>query len=306
MHKVYRQFLASHSLPEDFLTQAVANFQPIVDDVLAALTRQSSVVLAINGSQGCGKTTLAAYLQMVLNHSHGLNTVCISIDDFYYSRDKRLELASTVHPLLATRGVPGTHDIALALATIQSLISQNANEVVIPRFNKAEDKPFAEALWPRVQGPCDVVILEGWCVDAQAQDDAQLLLAVNTLEREQDADAVFRHYVNAQLRDIYPALFALADIHCMLKAPSFDVVYSWRLQQEEQLAKSMAISERLNNGACKPAPSVMSAAQIQVFIQHFQRLTEFMLQDMPDRMQHCYSLDVDRNIVSSWHKPTFI
>ncbi len=35
----------------------------------------------------------------------------LSIDDYYLSKIERLRISQKVHPLLITRGVPGTHDI---------------------------------------------------------------------------------------------------------------------------------------------------------------------------------------------------
>ena len=39
----------------------------------------------------------------------------LSLDDLYLPKAERLRLARDVHPLLATRGVPGTHDVALGV-----------------------------------------------------------------------------------------------------------------------------------------------------------------------------------------------
>ena len=35
-----------------------------------------------------------------------------------------MQLADDVHPLLAVRGVPGTHDVKLAIDTLERLIEQ--------------------------------------------------------------------------------------------------------------------------------------------------------------------------------------
>src|SRR5689334_11864372 len=72
------------------------------------------LTIGINGAQGSGKSTLAALLHDLLEDGAGLRTVVLSIDDFYRTRAERQGLAREVHPLLETRGVPGTHDVALA------------------------------------------------------------------------------------------------------------------------------------------------------------------------------------------------
>ena len=35
-------------------------------------------------------------------------------DDFYLTQAQRQDLAQQIHPLLKSRGVPGTHDVPLA------------------------------------------------------------------------------------------------------------------------------------------------------------------------------------------------
>ena len=72
------------------------------------LARQGRVV-AITGSQGSGKSTLAKILVRQLNDL-GKSAACVSLDDFYLPKQDRIELGRRVHPLLVTRGVPGTHD----------------------------------------------------------------------------------------------------------------------------------------------------------------------------------------------------
>ncbi|MDR2872569.1 MAG: kinase, partial [Xanthomonadaceae bacterium] len=71
-------------------------------------------VLAITGPQGSGKSTLAAQIVRAADQ-HGLKAATLSTDDFYLTHADRRQLARTVHPLLATRGPPGTHDLPLAL-----------------------------------------------------------------------------------------------------------------------------------------------------------------------------------------------
>ena len=41
---------------------------------------------------------------------------------------------------------------------------------------------------------------------------------------------------------------------------------------------------------------IMSEAQIAEFIAHYQRITEFSLEEMPSRADHLFQLDADRQI----------
>ncbi|RYY23534.1 MAG: kinase [Sphingomonadales bacterium] len=212
-------------------------------------------VLGIAGAQGSGKSTVA--------HDLAARFVCpvLSLDDLYLDGAARMVLAAEVHPLLRTRGVPGTHDPALGLAVIDSL--GQAGPTHLPRFDKARDEPGKPEAW---QGPAEMVILEGWCLGARAQAETELAIPINALERERDPDAVWRRWVNTQLEG-YRALFDRIDMLVFLAAPGFAVVEHWRGEQEHALRKAMGME------------AGMSDAALTIFIQHYQRLTEHMLGD---------------------------
>ena len=102
-------------------------------------------VSALAGLQGTGKSTLGAQLA-TLARSRGERLVVLSIDDFYLGRRERLHLGRTVHPLLATRGPPGTHDVALACEVIDDLAAGRATR--LPRFDKIADRRLPPSRWP--------------------------------------------------------------------------------------------------------------------------------------------------------------
>jgi len=249
-----------------------------------------TLLIGVNGSQGSGKSTLAALLTQLLAENFGLKAIDLSIDDFYFTRQSRLSLAEKIHPLLATRGVPGTHDVALMNATLEQLSRKN-HEVSIPRFDKSRDDRYPESEWNKVSAPFDIVIVEGWCLGTPAQTDEELLKPVNDLESREDPDGSWRRYVNQQIEGRYQDIYQMMDVWIMLQAPSFECVYRWRLEQEQKLADKLSQSEQENR--------VMTATQIQLFIQHYQRLTEHSLQQLPGRVHYLFSLDADRRIVSS-------
>src|SRR5262252_5588246 len=87
---------------------------PLADELAATFARAARRprIVAISGAQGSGKTTLATLLAERLSFL-GVRAASCSLDDFYYDRPTRAELARSVHPLLITRGVPGTHDVEL-------------------------------------------------------------------------------------------------------------------------------------------------------------------------------------------------
>ncbi len=292
----FQAFIESQQLPEEYLEFAFKAYQIVIDDVLEGLKTKQPFILGINGCQGSGKSTTAAFLQNVLQSIYHLNVVNISLDDFYLSKCSRLEKSNMVHPLFATRGVPGTHDIELALTTIQQIIS--GKRPFISRFNKAMDDLFPEEEWDQAPEKVDVIILEGWFLCAKPQDESRLTSAINSLEKKEDPHGIWRKHVNEQLAASYQNLFKLVDCLIMLKAPSFDAVLKWRLEQENKLAKKLLLSKELSS----KGSAIMSESEIKRFVHFFQRLTENMLIEMPERADHCYYLNTERQIVHERHR----
>ncbi len=248
--------------------------------ILGALAGRDAGLLAIGicGAQGSGKTTLVDALAAALE-AEGVRAATLSLDDLYLTRAERQELARDVHPLLATRGVPGTHDVALGMATLDALARGEA--VPLPRFDKAADDRAPRSEWPLAPAGTQVLLLEGWCVGALPQPAAALAEPVNGLEAEEDPDGVWRAYANAALAGPYQALFARIDLLILLAAPNWEVVEIWREQQEAEL--------REIGGA-----RVMNPAEVRRFIQHYERLTRSILTEMQQRADVLVLLDADR------------
>ena len=178
-------------------------------------------VLGLCGAQGSGKSTLAQALLARMG-ARGVASAILSIDDLYLTKGEREVLAGTVHPLLRTRGVPGTHDVALGLRVLDGLAAGQA--ACLPRFDKAVDDRLPEGAWPQAGVGLRLLILEGWCVGARAQEAGELDAPVNALERDEDGDGRWRRFVNAALAGDYQTLFGRIDALALLAAPGFDVV----------------------------------------------------------------------------------
>lgn len=242
-------------------------------------------LLGISGLQGCGKSTLADLLVDTAQR-HGLHAVTLSLDDVYLDRATRGQLARTVHPLLATRGVPGTHDLDLLHATLDGLAAASPQSPLrLPRFDKGRDEPAAHDRWPSVVRPPSLVVLEGWCLAVPPQPEAALAAPINTLERLQDPDARWRRHVNAQLASHYTRLWQRIDWLVLLQAPSFDLVQNWRDQQEAAMRR-------------EGAPQAMDTAALQHFIRHFERLSRHALDCLPALADCIVELDASRRIRS--------
>mgnify|MGYP001822923029 CR=1 FL=1 len=283
-------FLSDNGLSQDYLTSIDQYFLPITQEIyMHYIGAKSPIVIGINGAQGSGKSTLADLMVLLLGEKFKLNCVSISVDDFYRTKSERHELSNSIHPLLNTRGVPGTHDISLAIKTINSLQNQNSR-VAIPRFNKAMDDRLPEQQWDIIDAPIDIIVFEGWCLGAKAQTQDQLNIAINELERDEDENGLWRSYVNKQLKNEYSNLFSYIDKWIMLKAPSFDCVLSWRTEQEVKLR------DRLGENQDQTASGCMTENELARFIQFYQRLTEDLIRTLPSKVDYLIELDRDRTI----------
>ena len=278
-------FVETHRLTEAFATSAPKWFNPVAEWLISHQQSENKpLFVGINGCQGSGKSTMSDYLATYLSNERNLQVAVLSLDDFYLSQAKRAKLADEVHPLLSTRGVPGTHDTQLIKHIIDCL--KQDQPVQLPRFNKATDNPFAESQWPKIDKPVDIVLFEGWCWGVTAQNTDELAAPINALELNQDNGGQWRRFINQQLRSEYVDLYASMDCWLMLKAPDFSCVSNWRKEQEAKL--------RLSN---PDASGVMSEAEIDVFIQHFQRLTQHALAVLPKKCDLVVRLDQQRNIL---------
>ena len=280
------KFAAKEQLPATYIETVEQWFLPLAEQILRkASTNHQALLVGVSGCQGSGKSTLASLLVVLLKEMMGLNAINMSIDDFYLTHADRQLLARTVHPLLATRGVPGTHDVELALQTIAKLREQG--RVAIPRFNKAIDDRAPEAEWPVILAPVDVIVLEGWCLSVPAQHEEALAQPINTLEAQEDPQGVWRGHVNSQIETVYSRLYGMIDYLIMLKAPDFAKVFAWRQNQEDKLAA--------RQGAAA-GNRIMSREQLHRFIQHYERITRHGLNTLPEKADVVFELTDEQTI----------
>lgn len=263
-------FIRRHRLPADFSQVIERCYLPLARWVEREARRFCPLIVGIGGAQGTGKSTLADFLKLALAEHGAFSVAVLSLDDFYYTHAERHRLGSVVHPLLATRGVPGTHDLQMLSTCLDQLcVLKPGESMALPRFDKSEDDRADPATWPAVEGPLDVIVLEGWCLGAAPQSPASLGAPMNALERVADAGGVWRRYVNEQLAGTYATLFDRLDRLVYLRAPHFDAVRRWRLDQEHNLAADRG--------------GGMSDAEVGRFVEYFERLTRAMLDLPPSR-----------------------
>lgn len=264
-----------------------ASAQAIIEEwlarQLAGFEGRRPLLVGLCGAQGSGKSTVAGSLTQRLA-AEGIKAATLSLDDLYLTKAQRMQLGREVHPLLATRGVPGTHDVMLGIRTLDAI--RTRQPALLPRFDKSLDDRVPEVEWTRAPARLQLVIFEGWCVGARSQREADLRSAVNRLEREEDADGRWRTYVNGVLAGPYQALFARLDRLILLAAPSFEIVERWRGQQELELRR-----------AAPHAAGVMEEAALRRFIEHYERLSRYILEEMPSRADLVLRLSGEREVI---------
>ncbi len=297
-----KHFIKSQRLPDDFLEIIDNYYLPLAEWVhrrctpgtdkprIADKATNVGAVLGISGAQGTGKSTLSAVLKIILEENHHWQTAILSLDDIYLCRADRQNLARLVHPLLQTRGVPGTHDTTLGMTIIEQLKALKHGQTIhLPRFDKALDDRKPEAQWETFTGPTDLIIFEGWCLGSSTMDNYGLSVPVNTLEAEEDKNGVWRNYINEQLKNSYGDLFRLIDRLIMLKAPNFDSIRRWRIEQEAKLVNNNNWNRNTSNNT--PTSKIMDEDTLIRFIQHYERLTLHNLYEMPERADVVLTLD---------------
>jgi len=252
----------------------------VLDDALTHDAR----VYAIAGLQGTGKSTLSAQL-VELGRQRGLRVVALSIDDFYLGHTEREALGRRIHPLCATRGPPGTHEVSLACDVLDAL--RAGQSAALPRFDKIADDRLARTDWP-VARDTDLTILEGWFLQVPPESPDELGAPLNALERDEDPDGTWRRWCNDALGADYPTLWERLDRMLFLQGPGFDIVPTWRWQQEQTLQ------------AANPGRQAMTQAQVERFVQFFERVSRQALRTLPGRADHIVRLDAQRTPLDAW------
>ena len=249
--------------------------------------------IGLAGGQGTGKTTISSIIKIILEKYFKIKVFKISIDDFYKTRKERLDLSKKVHPMLATRGVPGTHDIEMMLNFFKKVKSKNFKKIKIPSFNKSVDDRFSKKSWYKIKKQPDVIIFEGWCVGAKSEENKTLKKPINSLEKVNDQKLVWRKHVNQQLKTKYKQLYTQLNCMIYLKAKNFSLLQKWRLKQEHKLWLKNKKSY---------SHKVMSKSNVLSFMQTYQRVTENMFKKMPRYASIILNLNSNHQIKSAVYK----
>jgi len=247
------------------IVSAYQQHQPLPD------VASSPLLLGLSAAQGAGKTTWCRQLQS-LWAGQGVSVEVVSLDDYYLERHQRQQLAQQIHPLCLQRGVPGSHDVSALQQDILAFLA--GAPVSWRRFDKATETARRAA-----PSRASVLLFEGWCLGFPPQLAEQLVVPQNRLEAERDAEGLWRQWVNQQLTDCYQPLWSLCHELLWFKAPDWQTICHWRLQQEQQLWRQGA---------------GQSVTELAEFMLHFERLTQFSFQVMSERADCWLAQDANR------------
>ena len=204
----------------------------------------------------------------------------LSIDDYYLSKNKRNKLSKNIHPLLITRGVPGTHDIVALKKDIINF-QKNNFPISIPRFNKLKDDISSKK---KIIKNAEILLLEGWCCGSPSINKKYLFQNINRLETILDKNKKWRQYYNYQLMKDYKKVFSLFDQQIYIQPPSFSYILKWRYAQEK------------NNALKSRNKDFMNKKDLQKFIQHYEKLTKWMMKTMPAKADILIKIDSNQKI----------
>ncbi|NNE05511.1 MAG: kinase [Xanthomonadales bacterium] len=254
------------SLPE----QASRELERTVSQLLETLPARRPLTIGLGGAPGTGKTTLARACAARIDA-----TMVLSLDDYYLPRAQRMSLADAVHPLLANRGVAGTHDIELLASHLAQLKNPGHEEIEIPLFDKQQDERRNRGRFVMKNHVPELVFLEGWIVGVPPQAESDLVAPVNAMEIQSDPHATWRTWVNRALGQYSELLTPLLDLNWQLVAPDWETIIEWRWAQECQLER----------------PWLKSRDEVAAFLAPFQRWCIHAQQNCRSWADHVITLD---------------
>tara|TARA_Y100000590_G_scaffold286094_1_gene321937 strand:+ start:1413 stop:2342 length:930 start_codon:yes stop_codon:yes gene_type:complete len=251
--------------------------------------KRRPLIIGLSGGQGTGKTTITSLITIILKNFFKLSVFKISIDDFYKTRKAREKLSISKHHLLMTRGVPGTHDHKMISSFFKKIKCKNFKKFETPRFDKSMDDRCKKKFWYKIKERPDIVILEGWCVGAKAQNLSNIRKPINILEKIKDPNLIWRKYVNTQLKTNYKKLFKELNAIIYLKASNFKLLQKWRIKQENKLWLRSINKKNLK---------IMSRDEIIKFMYTYQRITQNMFKETPKYASIIMKLNSNHEIKS--------
>ncbi|MBT7642836.1 MAG: hypothetical protein HN715_07600 [Rhodobiaceae bacterium] len=239
-----------------------------IGDHLMSMPRSRPLVAGVSGGQGVGKTTFCKALSQYLSDA-GVATLSVSLDNFYLSRRERETLGAHIHPLCQTRGVPGTHNVGQLNEVMVALRSKHRiADVRLPVFSKSLDDVLPPAQWLSVQTQPEIILLEGWCVGAQA--DFISPHPQTEWERTHDGDGVWKQWSQTQAA-AYADIWAACECLVLMRQDNFEAIIDSRWAQEQ------------DNAAASGVWQFETREDVAQFCAHYESWTLGMWQALPPK-----------------------
>ena len=251
-----------------------------ITPVITNINTSKNNKFIIAGSQGAGKSTLTKIFKLALEKIYKKKVMLLSIDDYYLSKKNRLELSKKIHPLLITRGVPGTHNIEVLKKDVLSF-QKKKFPIITPTFNKLKDDISNKK---KIVKNAEILLLEGWCCGSPPINKKYLFKNINSLEAILDKNKRWRQYYNSQLKKDYKNVFSLFDQQIYIQAPSFTYILKWRNAQEK------------NNAIKSKQKKFMKKNDLKKFVDHYEKLTKWMMKTMPAKADMLIKIDENQKI----------
>ncbi|RLV90553.1 DNA damage tolerance protein RHC31 [Spathaspora sp. JA1] len=260
------------------------------------------LIVGISGPQGSGKSYLATNLKVELEKSYPkLNIVQFSMDDLYLTKEEQDKVTKTAieseNKLLQGRGLPGTHDLQLALEIFQALINNYTlpswKQIEIPFYEKTAYNGIGDraekSQWQIIDRPVDVIIFEGWFNGFTPLGPEQVEATYFTSEVSGILQKS-RYYHVQEINDnlkMYTKLWSFFDKFIVLCTDSISNVYTWRLQQEKELIKQKG------SGMTDELVEIFVDRYMPMYILYYQHICSTGLPHCSNLM---ISIDLDRKI----------
>ena len=262
---------------------SISYINKTIKRIFKEIIRSKKKRFIISGSQGCGKTTLLKLIKNNFKNFYNIDPLCISLDDYYLTKKQRNDLSKRIHPLLQTRGVPGTHATEKITKTLK-LFDKKKYPIKIPKFDKLNDDrlPFSQIITSKK----NMIFLEGWCCGCPPLSNSFLQKNLNNIEKT-DSEYIWRKYYNKKLKKEYRLIFKHFEYLIYFKIPSFDCVLKWRIKQEKRL--------KLNK---KKNINYMNKIEIKDFISYYEKITTWMMKNTLSKSDLTIKINKNQKIQS--------
>lgn len=196
---------------------------PLLSALEKAAHGNQRLLFGLNGLPGCGKSSLAHWIEEAGAHLE-IPVSVVSLDDFYWpAAEMDAEMAG--NPWSVPRALPGSHDLKLMDDAIDHWLKSGTLHV--PQFDKSLRQGRGDRAGWR-EHTADVVLLEGWFLGVEANND-------ESLDPPLTPDECRYRSRTLQQLERYQPLWAKLSSLWQLRAPSVEASRLWKQEQEDAM-----------------------------------------------------------------------